>query len=88
MGRWWEFHYIFWLILALADIYCTIAYQKIAVLRNIDTKTPLVDPISNRMDALLNPSAAEVTFVQSQKKQKNMKITITLSCWYSLESPH
>ena len=35
----------------------------------------------------LNPSNAEATFVQCMKKQKFMKIILTMPCWYSLESP-
>ena len=34
----------------------------------------------------VNTSAAKVTFIQCTKKQRNMKIILTLSCWYSLES--
>ena len=36
----------------------------------------------------LNPSAAKVTFIQCTKKQKIMKIILTLSYWYSLESSY
>ena len=43
---------------------------------------------SGPMAYRVNPSAAKVTFVESQKTEKIMKIIITLSCCYSLESPH
>ena len=34
---------------------------------------------------IFNPSDAELNFIQCTKKQKIMKIILTLSCWYSLE---
>ena len=34
----------------------------------------------------INPSNAEATFVQSTRKQRFLKIILTLSCWYSLDS--
>ena len=36
--------------------------------------------------SILNPSNAEATFVQSTRTQRFLKISQTLSCWYSLES--
>ena len=33
-----------------------------------------------------NPSNAEATFVQSTRTQRFLKIFLTLSCWYSLDS--
>ena len=45
--------------------------------------SPHIDLIRNPGD--FNPYAAEVTFIQCTKKHKNMKIILTLSCWYSLE---
>ena len=36
----------------------------------------------------INPFNAEATFVQSTQTLKPLKTMPTLSCWYSLESPH
>ena len=44
----------------------------------------VMDPDSNFLTLLL----LRFTFVQCTKKQKNMEIILTMSCWYSLESAH
>ena len=36
----------------------------------------------------INPSYAEATYVLSTRRQRFLKIFLTLSCWYSLDSPH
>ena len=42
--------------------------------------------VPSNLGHLINPSNAEATFVQSRMMQRFFKTTLTLSCWYSLDS--